>query len=241
MKARAWIGVGFLVLLPAAAGGQGVVAAASPRTLAVVGEAQVTAAPDLAVLAVAVETEAAQAAAAAGRNAELSERVLRAVRGAMGERGEASTASYALFPVYTDPSPERPGDPPAIRAYRASNEVRVEVRDLPRVGPVLDAAVSAGANRVSSLQFSLERQEPHVRAALAEAGREARAEAEAAATALGVRLGAVLSARTGDAEPPPMPVPQVARMAIADGSFATPIEPGDVTVRVTLHVTYAID
>lgn len=214
----------------------------APRTLTVVGEGEVTADPDLAVLTLAVETEAAQAAEASRRNAEITERVLAAVRPLLGERGELGTAGYSLYPEYEAPSPERQQEGPRIRGYRASNEVRVELRDLARVGRVIDAAIAAGANRVAGLSFSLEERAPHVREALAEAGRAVRAEAEAAAAALGVRLGPVLAASTGSASapPPPVPMPMMAR-GMAQDAVQTPIEPGDVTVRVTLHVTYGIE
>jgi uncharacterized protein YggE len=210
--------------------------------LTVVGEGEVMAAPDLAVLQLAVETEAPQADAAARRNAEVTERVLAAIRPLVGEDGDVGTAGYSLYPEYEPPpEPERQAEGPRIRGYRASNEVRVELRDLARVGRVIDAAIGAGANRVSSLAFALEERGPQVRSALAQAGQEARAEAEAAAAALGVRLGPVLQASTGEAGPPmPVPMPQMARMAM-DASVATPVEPGDVAVRVTLHVTYGIE
>jgi uncharacterized protein len=235
-----------LALLPwsatAAAGQVAPPAAGAPRTLSVVGEGEVTAPPDLAVLGVAVETEAVQAAEAARRNAEITEKVLQAVRPLLGEGGKATTAGYSLYPHYESPSPGRQGDAPTIRGYRASNEVRVELRDLARVGRVVDAAIAAGANRVANLAFSLEAREPQVRAALAVAGRAARAEAEAAAAALGVRLGPVLAASTGTSGmTPPIPMPHMARMSVQDVAVTTPVEPGDVTVRVVLNVTYGIE
>jgi uncharacterized protein YggE len=212
------------------------------RTLAVTGTGEISAAPDLAVVHLAVETEATDAAGAAQRNAALAERVLQAVRAALGERGKAFTAGYSIHPEYEQPRPDQQVHEPRIRGYRASNEVRVEVRDLARVGGVIDAAIGAGANRVANLYFALEQREPHVRAALAAAGTAAKAEAEAAAAALGVRLGPVLAARTGGAEPPrPMPMPHMAQMAVRDGGAPTPVSPGDVTVQVVLEVTYRID
>ena len=159
----------------------------------------------------------------------------------LGTMTEVSTAGYSLYPVYEDPTPERPADTPAIRGYRASNQVRVEVRALDRVGRVVDAGIAAGANRVDGLQFELEAREPHVREALARAGKAARAEAEAAAAALGVRLGPVLAASTAGAVPPPVPMPRMAEMAMRAGQASTPVEPGEVTVRAELHVTYGIE
>ena len=75
---------------------------------------------------------------------------------------------------------------------------------------------------------------------LTRAGREARAQADAAAAALGVRLGRVLSAQAGGGAPPPMPMPMMRQMEMAS-SVTTPIEPGEVTVRAALTVTFEIE
>jgi uncharacterized protein len=119
--------------------------------------------------------------------------------------------------------------------------VRVESRDLTIVGDLIDAAITAGANRTDMLAFNLENRAPHLREALKEAGAEARAQAESIAEALGVKLGEVLDASTTGV-PRPMPMYKTERLMAmsAQDSMSTPVEPGEVEVSATLTVVYRI-
>ena len=237
--AKVWLG---LALLPVVAAAQVAAPVGAPRTLTVTGEGEAAAAPDLSVVTLAVETEGATAAEAAARNAERADAVRRKLEAMTSARLEVTTGGYSLEPIYVHhpPAPDGVEKPPTIRGYRAHNELRVEVRDLSKVGEVLDAAIGAGANRVQGVVFSLEAREAALREALTRAGREARAQADAAAAALGVRLGRVLSAQAGGGAPPPMPMPMMRQMEMAS-SVTTPIEPGEVTVRAALTVTFEIE
>jgi uncharacterized protein YggE len=213
------------------------VAQDSPRTITVVGHGSVAAAPDLAVVELTVESTAATAGAAASANAETTTAVLEAVRERLADEDEVSTARYSLDPRYARRQPGSSA-PPDITGYVARNQVRARIHDPALIGGLLDAAIAAGANRSSGLRFVLEDRAPHLRLALAEAGRDARAQADSVAAALGVELGEILQASS--AAPPPAPVRlEAQRMAMA--ADATPIEPGDVTVNATLTVTYRID
>lgn len=233
-----WLGS---ALLPLAAAAQAAAPAGPARSLTVTGEGEAAAPPDLSVVTLAIETEGATAAEAAARNAERADAVRRALEAMNAARLEVTTGGYSLEPIYMHhpPGPDGVEKAPTIRGYRAHNELRAEVRELAKVGEVLDAAIGAGANRVQGVVFLLEAREAALREALTRAGREARAQAEAAAAALGVRLGRVLSAQAGGGPPPPMPVPMMRQMEMA--SVATPIEPGEVTVRSSLTVTFEIE
>jgi uncharacterized protein len=228
------------ILQPAPGFGQGPAAAPLPRTLTVVGNGQLTAAPDLAVVALAVETEAPAADQAVADNARRTQQVIAALRPLLGGDDRLTTAGYSLQPRYHQPPrPDRQTTTPEIAGYVARNQVRVELRALDRVGRVIDVAAAAGANRVDHLQFLLERREPALRTALADAAREARAQAESVAAALGVTLGQVLEATTG--APGHLPQPRAMRAEALVTGVPTPVEPGEVTVQATLQVTYAIE
>jgi uncharacterized protein YggE len=210
------------------------------RVIEVSGSAEVSAAPDLAVVAFAVETTAPQAAAAVEQNAARSSKVASALKQRLGAKDRLSTTRYSLEPRYQTPGRGSQA-PPTITGYVAHNEVRVETHDLDHLGQLLDAAITAGANRVSELQFTLEDRNPTLRAALAKAGAEARAQAESIAAALGVQLKQVVSATSS---PPPI-IPRRydgrAMVAAAEGRAATEVEPGEVSVTATLQVTYEIE
>jgi uncharacterized protein YggE len=210
------------------------------RTIIVTGQGEVTAAPDLAIVAVSVETSAAKAASAVGENATRSATVAAALKALIGKDDKLTTTRYSLDPRY---EPAKPGQPtePRITGYVAHNEVQVETHKIDGAGALIDAAIAAGANRVSSLQFTLSNRNEQLRAALEKAGAEARAQAESVAKALGVKLKGVISAATSTAPMVPPRFFEGRGMAAMAASPPTPIEPGTVSVSASLQVTYEIE
>ncbi len=210
------------------------------RTISVTGQGEVTAAPDLVILALAVETTAPKASDAVNENATRSTKVANAVKALIGKDDRVTTTRYALDPRY---QPGKPGEPtePRIIGYVAHNEVQVETHKVDGVGALIDAANAAGANRIRGLQFTLSNRNEQLRAALEKAGAEARAEAESVATALGVKLKGVFSATTSTG---PIIQPrhfEAMGMAASAARPPTPIEPGTVSVSASLQVTYEIE
>jgi uncharacterized protein YggE len=212
-----------------------------PRTLTVIGFAEVKAAPDLALIELAVETTAENAGKATTDNARRTTAVIDALKKKIGPKDRVTTTGYSLQPQYAN---QRPGSdaPPAITGYVASNRVRVESRDLTMVGDLIDTAITAGANRTDVLSFQLENRAPSLREALRKAGAEARAQAESIAEALGVKLGEVLSASTyGMPMPQPIYKERMMMRTMAADAVSTPVEPGEVDVTATLNVSYRIE
>ena len=188
------------------------------------GEARL--APDRATVLIGVETRAATATAAARENNGRQQGVIAAIVSAGVPREQISTESYNVMP---DMRSDRPGQNPVVVGYVVSNVVRVDVRRTDQVGPVIDAALGKGANRIQSLEFYSSNTDAGRRQALAEAIGKARGDAEAMARAAGGKLGPLVEASTTESGPRPL-----YRLAgVSDKSaFATPIEPGELTVRV---------
>lgn len=232
------------LLLPACAARAqqpGVTPPVRERTITVTGTGVVDREPDQAVVMLAVENSAPTADAAAQANAEAMERVIAALRQLGLERDRIRTVSYQLHPEYARDEP-RPGQyEPRVVGYRAVNMVQVTLDDITRVGEVIDAAISAGANRVTGLHFQLRDPERARVDALALAVRNARVEAQALAAALGETPGPVLSVSTTGMVPPPIPF-VMDRMGRAEMAAAvpTPIEPGTLRVEVTVTIVYGL-
>lgn len=211
-----------------------------PRTLTVSAQGTVERAPDQAVLMLAVESEAASARDAARTNATKMERVLAAIRGAGIPANRIRTVGYDLQPVYS--RQERAEDPPRIAGYRAVNRVQVTIDALDRVGPALDAAIEAGANRAENLYYQLKDTSAARLEALELATAKARREAEVVARAAGERLGAVQSIHVDSyAPPPPRPVEMYARAQAMDAmKLETPVEAGTLSVVASVTVVYRL-
>lgn len=210
------------------------VPSAPVSSIRVTGEAKVTAKPDRVQIDVGVSTHAPTSQEAAAQNARQLQTVLAALRKAAGAGAELKTVSYTLNPNYHYP---KGGGEPALEGYNASNMVQVTLDDLAKIGPVIDAAGTAGANQVHSIQFTLHDQDAVRAQALREAALRARADADVLATALGLKVLRVLTVEENS--PRVMPIPMYRReMAAASATAATPVEAGtlDVTAAVTLSV-----
>lgn len=208
------------------------------RTIRVEGTGEVKVAPDEAFIDVAVETLAPTAKAAAEENARKMDKVVTALVQAGIPRKEIETRNFSVFPEY-QPQP-RAEEPPKLRGYRVSNQVEVHVRELSRVGTLLDVALGAGANRVDSVRFGLSKPEVVQGEALRDAVGRARQSAQVLASSLGVRLGPVLDAST--VSEPPRPFQAVARFEMAEAAdVTTPIQPQEQTVTARVTLIFAIE
>jgi uncharacterized protein len=207
------------------------------RTIEVAGNGEAQAVPDLATLAVAIETQGPTAAEAASRNASLAQKVVEALKAKLGDKGKISTGGYTLDPEYNEP--RRENEKPMITGYRAQNSITVETGSLELLGPLIDAAIEAGANRVNALDFSLRDDTKARTEAIAKAAKDAQSQAQALAASLGVKLGPIVKASTV-AQVRPILGTGVRFAAAIATSAPTPVQPGEVTVPATVSLTYEI-
>ncbi len=209
--------------------------AASVRVIEVDGTGEARGTPDLATLNLAIETHAATAEEAAGRNGALAEKIIGALKLKLDGKGKISTGGYSLNPEYD----QRPGRESKIVGYTAQNSITTETGALDLLGALIDAAIAAGANRVNYLNFALKDDSKVRSEAITIATRDAKAQADALAAALGVKLGKVVKATTIEAARP-IPMQRMG-LAMAAERVATPVEPGEVTVPVTVSLTFYIE
>jgi uncharacterized protein YggE len=170
------------MLIPSAAAWA---AEATSPTINVDAEGKVLAKPDLAILDLEVETQAPQAQAAAGENARRSEGLLQALKKVLGPEEKVQSLSYRLTPLRSYQSKAKPE---AITGYQTIHRFKVEVRDLARLGTVMDTAFQNGASRVNGPYWGHSRLEELQRQAAVEAFAKARRLAEALAQAAGVKV-----------------------------------------------------
>jgi len=222
---------------PTAAGAQEIRHTGGTIRVSATGEAQTP--PDRAWADFGVETEAATAGQAADQNARKMEAVIAALVRAGVSRENVRTSDFNVFPVH---EPMREGMvEPRIRGYRASNVVTAQTDEVRRVGPLVDAALAAGANRIQGVRFGMRDPDRARDVALRDALRRARAEAAVLAEGMGVQLGRVLDVSTSIAPQMPFPVAYRVQPQMADASMAsTPIEPGQQTVNATVTVIFEI-
>jgi len=203
--------------------------------ITVAGRAVVQAVPDLARVSAGVVTEAARAADAVRANTAAMQKVMDALDAAGIERKLVQTERFDVSPIYADPGASRPGQRATITGYRVANQVGVEVRGVDRVGAVLDALVTAGANDVGGVSFDIAEPAPLLDEARKQAIVDARRRAEIYAKQAGVSLGRVLRIEESGGGAGPMPVAY--RM---EAAAAPPIAPGQVDLEANVSVTWSL-
>ena len=202
--------------------------------IAVTGRGEVKVSPDRATIQVSVQTRATTAAGAAAENATKQQSVIAALRALGLENDQLSTINYNLYPEQR----YEQGKEPVIVAYNVTNTILVDVRKLSQVGPVIDAALSHGANMIASLQFYASNTETARRSAIATAIEKARADADAAARAAHGSLGSLLEINIGAYSPPPPRPMMMARVAGVAQMDNTPINPGEETLSVEVSTRW---
>jgi hypothetical protein len=206
---------------------------ALPPMITVSGEATVSVAPDQAQIEAGVASEAKTAREASEANNAAMSKVLLALKGAGIAEKDYQTSRLSLQPQY---APNRSGPSPVV-GYRASNRVTVRVREVTRLAGVIDVLVSAGANDIGGINFTVSNASKLLDGAREQAVADARRKAEIYAKAAGVTLGAPLSISEEGA---PGPVLYRAKVASAGMAVSAPVAQGEETLQVNVSVSWAI-
>jgi len=212
---------------------------ANVRTLSVSGSGEALLAPDIAYIYVGVHTENPAAAEAVEENTTQTETLMQAIRDFGIDEKDIRTTNFSIYPMDRfDPST---GMPSGEKVYAVDNTVYVTVRDLTKLGALLDTAIQAGANNINSVQFDVAEKDEALKQARAEAVKDAEAQAQSLAQAAGLSLGEIQSISFFDAQPYPLfDGKGGGAMAAEAAAAAVPIQPGQLTFTVSVNVTYAL-
>jgi len=217
-------------LIAIAAPGCAQAAERSEKLLTVTGEGTVAAAPDSAMIRLGVSSQGKTARAASDANAREMTVVLAAIKESGVADRDIQTTSLSLQPQY---DPSKTGAARLI-GFQANNQVTVKIRDVGRLPTVLDRAIAGGANEMSGIEFVVSEQGKLLDKARTEAIADARRKAELYATAAGMKVGRVMAISEEGSAPPPR-----AFQALRAGA-ATPIAPGEQTLRAVVTVSYEL-
>lgn len=207
------------------------------RTLNVTGTGQVFLAPDIAYIYIGVHTEEATAAKAVAANNSETQQVIEALKAAGVDAKDIRTTNFSIWPNQQyGPEGQQLGT-----RYVVDNSVFVTVRELDDLGDLLDAAVSAGANSINSIQFDVADKTEALKKAREEAVKKAEEQAGELANLSGVDLGEIQSIGFYDTAP----VPFMGDFCKGGGGAmapeaSVPIQPGQLTLTATVSVSYEI-
>ncbi|MEW6182960.1 MAG: SIMPL domain-containing protein [Bacillota bacterium] len=207
-------------------------AATGTATVTVGGSGEVSAAPDSASISLGCTNQAAGAREAQTANDRAVEKVIEALKAQGIPKEKIQTRQYDIWPEQNEKS--------QIIRYRVTHTLSVEVKNIDKVGAVLDAAIRAGANNSGGISF--ERSDALVleREALKKAVADARQRAEALAGAAGKSVVRVVSIREVGTQQPPVPYMRSAMKVMDGAAESVPVEPGQLKITTAVEVEFEL-
>lgn len=213
-------------------------APAGRPAISVTGEATAALAPDMALVNLSVvRTEATARDALDGSNKAMAD-VLAAMKQAGVADKDLQTSGFFIQPQY-DYSSDNGGKPPKLLGYQVGNTLTVRLRDLAKLGSLLDMAVTLGVNQGGDIRFLNDKPEPAIAKARAEAVRDALAKAAILAEAAGVTLGAVIEISDNAPVGEPLPLARMS-MAAKESADAVPVAAGENSYQASVSLKIAI-
>lgn len=211
-------------------------AAANLRTISVDGSGKAYLDPDIAYIYIGVHTEAEDAATAVENNNTQSQKVADALKAMKIDPKDIQTTNFSIYPQQQyDPQ----GKLQSTR-YAVDNTVYVTLRDLTKLGDVLDSVIAAGANSINGVQFDVADRTKALSDARKAAIQDAQAQAKELASAAGLQLGDIQAISTSTLQQP-IPMYQGKGGAAVEAAAASvPISPGQLVVSVDVSVVYQV-
>jgi uncharacterized protein len=203
------------------------------RVITMSGHGEARATPDTAMLSAGVSAQAPTAAAALAANNGRMQAVIAALKKQGVPDKDIQTSNFSVSPQYANGN----GEAPRITGYQANNQVEVRLEDVSKLGVTLDALVTAGANQMNGVSFSIRDDAELLAQARAAAVAEARLKADTFSKAAGVGLGSILSiGETGNEGPRPLfaAAPMMAR------AKSVPVALGEQSVSADVTIVWEI-
>jgi uncharacterized protein YggE len=218
--------------------GGGPVAADAPassltRSISVTGTGRSDMAPDIAILSLGVTNSGATGREALDANSKAMTAVLEGLKTLGFGVTDIQTTGLSLNSNF-----DYSTTPPKVLGYQATNGVTLKVKDLTKLGEILDAAVTNGANQINWLTFDVADKTAAMNDARTKAIQDARAKAELMAGAAGASVGRVLSISEGYMS---SPAPAMAQTMRSDAAAPVPIAAGQVGLEAQISVVFELN
>lgn len=165
----------------------------SPDTnqMSVTAEGEVFAKPDIATISFGVQTERFDEAVGATKaGTEKMNAVMAKLAELEVEDKDVKTTQYNLNPVYSYGREDGIRD---LIGYELYQEATVKIRDLEKIGNIVEAVSSVGANQVGNVSFTIDDQDELKAEARVVAIAKAKEKAEAITETAGISLGKIVN------------------------------------------------
>ncbi len=201
--------------------------------ISVSGEGRVQVKPDIATANIGVDITAATLADASSQANTKVTAIIAKVKSLGVADNDIQTINYNVNPITNQP---KENTTPTITGYHVGNQLRFTIRKIDDLGKILDAAVSAGANSIYGVQFTVADPKPYQDQARAVAIKDAQDKASQLAKNAGLQLGKIISLSEGMVTP----VPMRAAASYAMDAGAVPVQTGEMDIVVDVSARFAI-
>ena len=206
------------------------------------GQGKVSAAPDMATLQLGIEAQADSVAQAQSEATRAMEEVVKALK-ANGVAEEDIQTMFLSIQKIT--APDKDGQGEITTGFSVTNTVVAKIRNVAKVGEVIDAVVTAGGDltRIDGISFSIDDPTPYLAEAREKAMADAKAKAEQLARLSGVTLGKLIYIQDSSYYYPPTLYPMPYSYytgGMAAPASVTPISPGELDINGSVQLVYSI-
>ncbi|MDR6757801.1 uncharacterized protein YggE [Mycoplana sp. BE70] len=215
---------------------------ARPRepVITVTGEGHSDVAPDMAIVELGVVKDGKTAREALDANNKAMAEVMKALKDAGIAERDLQTSGFTINPQYHFPQNENgENKPPVLVGFQVANMLSLRIRDLSKLGAILDQTVTLGVNQTGGIRFTNDKPESAISEARKRAVEDAIAKAKELTQAAGIGLGRVLEMSETSYRPQPMPMMRSA-MAKDFAAEAVPVAAGETSYSVNVTVTFAL-
>lgn len=198
------------------------------KKMTLTGKGQVAVTPDVAIVRLGVQTTGDNVTTAQAENARISQQMINSLK-QLGI-SEIKTVQYQIEKIFDYENGNR-----IDRGYMVRNIFELRIMDLNLVGVAIDTAVYNGANVVEFINFDVNDAELYYQQALNLAVKNAFQKAKSISSSLRIMFDPVPIRIT---EVSNQPIPLSPTIALREGAFATPIEPGSKQIEANVIVEF---
>ena len=211
------------------------------NTISVSGTGEIWTKPDLVLIDFSVVGEKKTVIEAMAENTKKMNSVIEAIKSQGVEEKDLKTTNFSISPRYEwyEKSEIYPAGIRVLVGYEVNQTLQVKIRDLTKIGNIIQVATEAGANQVGDLRFMIDKQDELKSQARKEAIEKAKVMAKEIAGQLGVKL--VKITNFSENATAPIPYPYFMERAMGGGAETPQIQTGENKIEVQVFITYEID
>jgi hypothetical protein len=205
---------------------------------------EVYAKPDLAITTLSVISEQKTVAEAMSDSTKKMNAIVKSVKDSGVEDKDIKTVGFYISPVYEWQSEVKcvyypcPEGKRILTGYEITQSLQVKIRDLEKIGDIIQGATDNGANQVGDLQFTIEKEDDLKKQAREGAINKVKDKAKILADQLGVKIVRIVSYSEGGGYNYPTAVYSEKAVSASGGDATPQIQTGENKIEATVSITY---